>query len=187
MRYLAFVFLSLALAGCGSSPSELQYYRLPAVAAKAPVVDSSKVLVIEPVMVASYLNSNALVYQNNEVNLQLTRTHQWAEALDQQLTRNLQAHLSGALTDWRVTQQVSSPSDSRLTVQVTQFHTTADGVVLISGQAHVLTGAVVKQMPFELQLPIADDGYDEVVKTLGQGWGQVAAQIAAAITESPSS
>ncbi|MBY0419673.1 MAG: ABC-type transport auxiliary lipoprotein family protein [Pararheinheimera sp.] len=178
MRYLAFVFLSLALAGCSSSPAELQYYRLPAVAAKAPVVDSSKVLVIEPVMVASYLNSNALVYQNNEVNLQLTRTHQWAEALDQQLTRNLQAHLSASLSDWRVTQQVSSPSDSRLTVQVTQFHTTADGVVLISGQAHLLTGAVVKQMPFELQLAIADDGYDEVVKKLGEGWAQVAAQIA---------
>ena len=66
MRYLAFVFLSLAVAGCGSSPAELQYYRLPAVAAKAPVVESTKVLVVEPVMVASYLNSNALVYQNNE-------------------------------------------------------------------------------------------------------------------------
>ena len=52
MRYLAFVFLSLAVAGCGSSPSEMQYYRLPAVAAKAPVVDSAQVLVIEPVMVA---------------------------------------------------------------------------------------------------------------------------------------
>jgi len=187
MRYLAFVFLSLAVAGCGSSPSELQYYRLPAVAVKAPQVDSAKVLVIEPVMVASYLNSNALVYQNNAVNLQLTRTHQWAEALDQQLTRNLQAHLSGVLTDWRVTQQVSSASDSRLTVQVTQFHTTADGQVLISGQAHLLTGAAVKQLPFELQLPIADDGYDEVVKTLGEGWSQVAVQIAAMITENPAS
>ena len=182
MRYLAFVFLSLAVAGCGSSPSEMQYYRLPAVAAKAPVVDSAQVLVIEPVMVASYLNSNSLVYQNNEVNLQLTRSHQWAEALDQQLTRNLQAHLSGVLTDWRVTQQVSSPADSRLTVQVTQFHTTADGQVLISGQAHLLTGSVVKQLPFELQLAIADDGYDEVVKTLGQGWSQVAAQIATLVT-----
>jgi len=178
MRYLASVCLSLALAGCGSSPAELQYYRLPAVAAKAPVVGSSKVLVVEPVMVASYLNSNALVYQNNEVNLQLTRTHQWAEALDQQLSRNLQAHLSAVLTDWRVTQQVTGAGDSRLTVQVTQFHTTADGVVLISGQAHLLSGTVVKQMPFELQLAIADDGYDEVVKTLGQGWGQVAIQIA---------
>ncbi|WP_233080469.1 ABC-type transport auxiliary lipoprotein family protein [Rheinheimera soli] len=185
MRYLAFVFLSLALAGCGSSPSELQYYRLPAVAVKAPQGDSSKVLVIEPVMVASYLNSNALVYQNNAVNLQLTRTHQWAEALDQQLTRNLLAHLSAALTDWRVTQQVNSSADSRLTVQVTQFHTTADGLVLISGQAHLLTGAVVKQMPFELELPIADDGYDEVVKSLGEGWSQVASQIAVMITESP--
>jgi hypothetical protein len=183
MRYLASVCLSLALAGCGSSPAELQYYRLPAVAVKAPVVDSSKVLVVEPVMVASYLNSNALVYQNNAVNLQLTRTHQWAEALDQQLTRNLQAHLSGALTDWRVTQQVSSSADSRLTVQVTQFHTTADGVVLISGQAHLLSGEVVKQLPFELQLPIADDGYDEVVKTLGEGWGQVATQIAASLQQ----
>ncbi|RVT46109.1 hypothetical protein EMM73_10415 [Rheinheimera sediminis] len=187
MRYLVFVFLSLSLAGCGSSASQLQYYRLPAVAVKAPQVDSSKVLVIEPVMVASYLNSNALVYQNNAVNLQLTRTHQWAEALDQQLSRNLQAHLSAALTDWRVTQQVSSSGDSRLTVQVTQFHTTADGQVLISGQAHVLSGAVVRQLPFELQLPIADDGYDEVVKTLGEGWSQVASQIAVMITESPAS
>jgi len=181
MRYLASIFLSLLVAGCGSSPAELQYYRLPAVAVKAPQVDSNKVLVVEPVIVASYLNSNALVYQNNEVNLQLTRLHQWAEALDQQLSRNLQAHLSAALPDWRVTQQVSSPGDSRLTVQVTQFHTTADGLVLISGQASLLKGEVVKQLPFELQLPIADDGYDEVVKTLGQGWSQVATEIATVV------
>ena len=187
MRYLASIFLSLLATGCGSSPAELQYYRLPAVAAKAPVVESTKVLVVEPVIVASYLNSNALVYQNNLVNLQLTRLHQWAEALDQQLTRNLQAHLSATLTDWRVTQQVSAPSDSRLTVQVSQFHTTADGQVLISGQASLLQGVTVKQLPFELQLPIADDGYDEVVRTLGEGWSQVAAQIAAMLTESPAS
>lgn len=185
MRYLAYLTLSLTLAGCGSTPAALQFYRLPAVAAKAPVVDSAKVLVVEPVMVASYLNTSALVYQNNEVNLQLTRTHQWAEALDQQLSRNLQAHLSAALTDWRVTQQVSSSSDSRLTVQVTQFHTTADGQVLISGQAHLLTGAEVKQLPFELQLPVADDGYDEVVKTLGQGWSMVATEIASLVTANP--
>lgn len=185
MRYSASVVLCLILAGCGSSPAELQYYRLPAVAVNASPVGSVKVLVIEPVIVASYLNSNALVYQNNAVNLQLTRTHQWAEALDQQLTRNLQAHLSGILTGWRVTQQVSSASDSRLTVQVAQFHTTADGRVLISGQAHLLTGAAVRQIPFELQLPIADDGYDEVVKTLGEGWSQVATKIAAMIATEP--
>jgi uncharacterized lipoprotein YmbA len=177
MRYLAFVLLGLGLAGCSSSPSPLQYYRLPAVAAQAPA-DSTQVLVVEPVMVASYLNSNALVYQHNEVKLQLTRTHQWAEALDQQLSRTLQAHLSVALPQWRVTQQVSGPADSRLTVQVTQFHSTADGQVLISGQASLLSGAVVKQSPFDLQLSVADDGYDAVIKTLGQGWAQVATQIA---------
>ena len=183
MRYVACIFLSLALAACGSSPAELQYYRLPVVAAKAPTVDSNKVLVVEPVIVASYLNSNALVYQNNAVNLHLTRTHQWAEALDQQLSRNLQAHLSAALADWRVTSVVTGPADSRLTVQVSQFHTTADGRVLISGQAHLLKGAVVKQMPFELQLPLAEDGYDEVVKTLGEGWAQVATKIASLLEQ----
>lgn len=187
MRYLAFVFFGLMLAGCSSSPAQLQYYRLPAVAVKAPAPQISKVVVIEPVMVASYLNSNALVYQNSPVNLQLTRMHQWAEALDQQLTRNLQAHLSVLLTDWRVTQQVSSPGDSRLTVQVTQFHTTAEGQVLISGQAHLLTGSEVKQLPFELQLPVSGDGYDEVVKTLGEGWAQVASQIATLMSESHAS
>lgn len=170
------------LAACSSSV-ELRYYQLPqpAVVSVQPNA-AAPVLYAEPVMVASYLNSNALILQTSAVELHKTTQHQWADPLDQQLQRLLVNGLQQALPAYRVTGQQPSGDTVRLLVQVEQFHGQQQGIVLVSGRFHLLKGDKVHSQSFQLQLPQSDEGYPALVDTLGQGWQQAISQFAAAVS-----
>ncbi len=170
------------LAACSSSV-ELRYYQLPqpAVVSVQPNA-AAPVLYAEPVMVASYLNSNALILQTSAVELHKTTQHQWADPLDQQLQRLLVNGLQQALPAYRVTGQQPGGDAVRLLVQVEQFHGQQQGIVLVSGRFHLLKGDKVQSQSFQLQLPQADEGYPALVDTLGQGWQQAVSQFATAVS-----
>ena len=170
--------LGMTVASGCSSVQELNFYQLPqqpavaaAVAADAPVI------VVEPVMVANYLNTNALILQTSEVQLVKTAQHQWAEALDQQLTRLLQQQLTLTLPEHRVTDRAPQGPQQRLLVQVEQFHGTEQGIVLISGKYSLLNGEHTIQQRFAVELAQPEDGYPSMVATLGAGWQQVVTDI----------
>lgn len=175
-RTVASLMLALGLAvssGC-SSVQELNFYQLPQQAnTEASASMDAAVIVVEPVMVANYLNTNALILQTSDVQLVKTSQHQWAEALDQQLTRLLQQHLTAALPGYRVTDRAPQGPQQRLLVQVEQFHGTEQGMVLISGKYSLVNGAHTIQQRFALELAQPADGYPSMVATLGQGWQQV--------------
>ncbi len=169
------------LAACSSSV-ELRYYQLPQTAVVAePSTASAPVLYVEPVMVASFLNTNALILQTSAVELHKTTQHQWAEALDQQLQRALVNGLQQALPGYRVTSQQPGNDVVRLLVQVDQFHGQQQGIALVSGRFHLLKGDKVQSQSFQLQLPQPEEGYPALVDTLGQGWQQAITQFAAAV------
>jgi uncharacterized lipoprotein YmbA len=172
------------LAGC-SSGIELSYYQLPqpavAEAAVSPV--NAPVLYVEPLLVAAYLNTNALILQQSAVQLHKTSQHQWAEALDQQLQRLLVHGLQQALPAYRVTAQQSPANAVRLLVQVEQFHGQQNGQVLVSGRFHLLSGEQSRSQSFALSLPQPAEGYPAMVATLGQGWQQAIDQFAQAIQQ----
>jgi hypothetical protein len=157
---------------------ELNYYQLPqqAYSASTVAIDAA-VLVVEPVMVANYLNTNALILQTSEVQLVKTNQQQWAEALDQQLTRLLQQQLSAALPGYRVTDRAPEGPHQRLLVQVEQFHGTEQGQILLSGKYSVVNAEQTIQQRFALELAQPEDGYPSMVATLGLGWQQVVTNI----------
>jgi uncharacterized protein len=179
-RTVATLMMALGVtvsSGC-SSVQELNFYQLPQQAntAASASMDAS-VILIEPVMVANYLNTNALILQTSDVQLVKTSQHQWAEALDQQLTRLLQQQLTTALPGHRVTDRAPQGSQQRLLVQVEQFHGTEQGRVLISGKYSVVNGEHTIQQRFALELAQPEDGYPSLVATLGTGWQQVVTEI----------
>lgn len=179
-RTTATLFMVLGLgasSGC-SSVQELNFYQLPqqATIAAAVAIDAP-VIVVEPVMVANYLNTNALILQTSQVQLVKTNQQQWAEALDQQLTRLLQQQLTAALPNHRVTDRAPQGPQQRLLVQVEQFHGTEQGMVLISGKVSVVNGEHTIQQRFALELAQPEAGYPSMVATLGAGWQQVVTDI----------
>lgn len=183
-RQATVVALLGMLVGCSSAVT-INYFQLPqpAISASSPAPDAA-VLVVEPVMVANYLNSNSLIVQSSEVQLVKTSQQQWAEALDQQLNRMLIRTLAAELPGYRVTEQ-PLPGAQRLLVQVEQFHGTLAGTVMLSGRFSLLPaqGAAglqqgIIQQQFQLQMPQAEDGYPALVAALGELWQRQGKDIA---------
>jgi uncharacterized protein len=179
-RTVASLMMALGFAaasGC-SSVQELNFYQLPQQAntVTSASIDAA-VIVVEPVMVANYLNTNALILQTSDVQLVKTNQQQWAEALDQQLTRLLQQQLTATLPGHRVTDRAPQGPQQRLLVQVEQFHGTEQGMVLISGKYSLVNGEQTIQQRFALELAQPEAGYPSMVATLGAGWQQVVTEI----------
>ncbi|MDX5407637.1 MAG: ABC-type transport auxiliary lipoprotein family protein [Chromatiaceae bacterium] len=180
----------LVLTAC-SSPSSSYFYQLPApsqnqlapgVTMDKQAADNShadKSLFIEPVKVASYLSGRGLVLQTSAVELVMARQHLWAEALDQQLQRQLRQHLSQLAPAYAVQLQPGAHS-TRLWLQLDSFHGSADGYALLSG--HFLLSGQPLSQPFSYRVPLTDDGYPALVAALGQGVQQLSQQIAAQLT-----
>lgn len=172
----------LVLTAC-SSPATTHFYQLPA-PSDGTTENSSvdKSLFIEPVKVAPYLNGRGLVLQTSAVELVMARQHLWAEALDQQLQRQLRQHLSQLAPAYAVQLQLqpAGSHSTRLWLQLDSFHGSADGYALLSG--HFLLSDQPLSQPFSYRVPLADDGYPALVAALGQGVQQLSQQIAAQLT-----
>lgn len=182
----AIAALGLLLFGCSTVVS-INYFQLPQpeISVVSPATNAP-VLVVEPVMVASYLNTNALILQTSAVQLVKTQQQQWAEALDQQLSRILLRTLVAELPGYRVTER-AVPGAPRLLVQVEQFHGTEQGTVLLSGRFSLMPGqgatlvggqSGIIQQQFQLQMPQADDGYPALVAALSELWQRQGKDIA---------
>jgi uncharacterized lipoprotein YmbA len=183
----------LGLSAC-SSVVELKYYQLPVPASSSENTASNDaaVLILEPVMVANYLNTNALILQTSQVELHRTQQHQWLEALDQQLNRILVSELQAKLGNMSVTTaefavKSATPSAKRLLVQIAEFHGTEQGMVIFSGRYSWLGGSEggVQLRQFRIELPQPEEGYPSMVKTMGAAVSQLSEQIADQLQSQP--
>ncbi|KAA9001394.1 membrane integrity-associated transporter subunit PqiC [Affinibrenneria salicis] len=174
--------LVLLVSAC-SSNTQKTYYQLPlAAAGSAPVSvgrdANHRQLWIEHIALADYLGGNGLVYQTNDVQYVLATNNLWASPLEQQLQQTLVANLSAGLPGWVVTTSPPAGEPDTLNVTVNGFHGRYDGRVVVQGEWLLNQRGHLIRHPFNIILAQHDDGYDALVKTLAQGWQQVAADIA---------
>ncbi|MCL2895513.1 membrane integrity-associated transporter subunit PqiC [Brenneria tiliae] len=172
--------LALLLTAC-SGGSQKTYYQLPsAPEAVAPVekTQNGRQLWLEHVSVADYLANAGLVYQTNDVQYVIASNNLWASPLDQQLQQSLVANLGRSMPGWLVTTQPQGGEQSVLNITVTAFHGRYDGNVVIGGEWVLNHHGQVRKQPFNVVLPQSEDGYDALVRTLAQGWREVAQSIA---------
>ncbi|MCW1971824.1 UNVERIFIED_ORG: hypothetical protein FHW05_000638 [Pantoea agglomerans] len=176
------VFLAaLALSAC-SSTVNTTYYQLPSGAASMQVISSEAnaqpTLWVQQVVVPDYLAGNGLVYQTSDVKYVIAANNLWASPLDQQLQQTMITNLTKALPGRLVTQTLMGQEHDTLNITVNDFQGRYDGKAVISGQWTLEHQGRFKKQAFNLVLPQQEDGYDALVKTLAQGWQQIAQQIA---------
>ncbi|WP_417314755.1 membrane integrity-associated transporter subunit PqiC [Enterobacter sp.] len=179
----------LLLTACSSGVDNKSYYQLP-VATQTGVQSSTasqgnRLLWVEQVNVPDYLAGNGVVYQTSDVKYVIAANNLWASPLDQQLRNTLVANLGNQLPGWVVASQPLGSDQDTLNVTVTGFHGRYDGKVIISGEWLLNHQGQLIKRPFHLELKQQQDGYDEMVKVLAQGWAQEAASIAREISTLP--
>lgn len=169
------IALLLGLTGC-ASPSAPSYYQLPLPeAAPGSIAADAVAVYVAPVQVASYLNGRGLVLATSEVELAIARQHLWAEALDQQLQRQLRQRLQLLRPDLSMLMQ-SQNNALKLAISVERFYGQADGTALFSGRYTL--SSKTGSSAFQFTVPLQQDGYPALVTALSQAVQQLSEQIA---------
>lgn len=183
MRKWLPVLIAALLSACSSSDEGKTYYQLPAgQQSLSPSSSQGKQLLwVEQVAIPDYLAGNGVVYQTTDVQFNIANSNLWASPLDQQLRNTLVANLSSQLPGWVVSSTPLGSEQQVLNVNVTAFHGRYDGRVIVSGEWLLNNQGERVKRPFHIELKQQQDGYDAMVKTLGQAWQQEAQMMAAEI------
>lgn len=184
MRKWLLVLIAALLSACSSSDEGKTYYQLPAgpqALSSQTTSQGRQLLWVEQVTIPDYLAGNGVVYQTTDVQFTIANSNLWASPLDQQLRNTLVANLSSQLPGWVVSSTPLGSEQQVLNVNVTGFHGRYDGRVIVSGEWLLNSQGELVKRPFNIELKQQQDGYDAMVKMLGQAWQQEAQSIAAEI------
>lgn len=178
---VSFFAILLFLVACSSPVSDIRYYQL---LAQSPMtIDTSlqQPLSIAPIKVASYLNGSGLVLQQSAVEFSIARQHLWADALEQQLQRQLAEYLLLALPKQPLV-ALNTPKARTLYVEIDRFYASENGQAVVSGRYMVSGIATDTTVPFSFQVALIEDGYPAMVQALSQGWHQLLQELVIALT-----
>ncbi|WP_423185665.1 PqiC family protein [Alishewanella sp. d11] len=173
--------LLVCLVGCSSPTNDIRYYQL---VTKTPLQVNNEIqqpLTVAPIKVANYLNGSGLVLRQSAVEFNVARQHLWADALEQQLQRQLLEYLLLALPNQTIT-AFNTPGARTLQLDIHRFYADEQGQATVSGYYTLSSIGTVTSTPFAYQVALADDGYPAMVQALSQGWQQLLQDLVMALT-----
>ena len=192
--HVAIMICWLALAGCLGGPSgPTNFYMLsplsPTQAGTSAATAEGRIRIgLATVVIPEYLNRNEIVFNLDNTVYQLAEFNQWAEPLNDNLTRVLAENLTNLLhedsIDVFLASDSSIPADYRLEVDVLRLDGNLGGqVVLISQWALLETEQdnLILMRRAEYQEPAADNTYKGLVLATSRTIETLSRDIAAAI------
>jgi len=175
-KHVAIIFLTLALMGClgGQSPPT-NFYMLsalsPSQAGTAPAPAEARIHIgLETVVMAEYLNRNEIVLNLDNTIYRLAEFNQWAEPLNDNMTRVLEENLTKLLQSESIevfmASESSIPLDYRLEVDVLRLDGNLGDQVTLVVQWALLEAAedgLIRMRRLEYHEKAADETVKELV------------------------
>lgn len=188
LPFMLLVFF-LSLTGCATGGTSPERYTLPEGSeAQGPVTAkrsnaAHSMLILDSMELASYLESQGIILQSDDIRVREASSHLWAESLKRQLDRGLRQRLANRLPNTRVLENGNSADALHLRVNVDQFQGRYDGLAVVSGRWRLYddSGELLTLEPFNVTQALERDGYPALVRALGRAWDQVAGDIAKGI------
>ena len=179
MRMITLAVVML-LTACSSTPA-INYYQLPPVVSQSSALQQKqKLLFVEPVQVATFLNGRGLVMQLSEFELVMARQHVWAEPLAAQLQRQVRDRILAHNPAYKAATR-AEVATVQLRIAIDGFHGSGDGYAIVSG--HFAINAVNALQAFSFRVALQQDGYPALVSALAEGVQQLSMQIARQLPE----
>ncbi len=192
--HVTIMICSLALAGCLGGPSApTNFYMLspwsPSQAGTATASAEGRIRIgLATVVVPEYLNRNEIVVNLDNTVYRLAEFNQWAEPLNDNLTRvlaeNLTNLLRGDSIDVFLASDSSIPTDYRLEVDVLRLDGNLGGQVALISQWALLEAEedeLILMRRSKYQEPAADNTYKGLVLAQSRTVEKLSRDIAAAI------
>ena len=193
-KHISILFVSLALAGCLGGPSPpTNFYMLSPLSlsqkgASAADAEARVHIGLETVVVAEYLNRNEIVINVDNTVYQLAEFNQWAEPLDENLTRVLEENLTNLLRGDSIevflASESSIPFDYRLEVDVLRLDGNLGDQVTLVAQWALLEAEedeLIRMRRSEYQEQAVDNTYRELVLAKSRTLEKFCRDMAAAV------
>ena len=193
-KYLAMMICWLALAGClGGASSPTNFYMLSPLSQAQPgstaATTEGRIRIgLVTVAVPEYLNRNVIVVNLDNTVYQLAEFNQWAEPLNENLTRVIEENLTnlfrGDAIDVFLASDSSIPSDYQLEVDVLRLDGNLGDQVTLVAQWALLEpeeGDLILMRRSEYQEPVADNTYKGLVMAKSRTIEKMSQDMAAAI------
>jgi uncharacterized lipoprotein YmbA len=193
-EHLAIMILWPALVGCLGGPSAPTNFYMLSVLSPSPAGSSAASaegrirIGLATVVVAEYLSRNEIVINLDNTVYRLAEFNQWAEPLNDNLTRvlaeNLTNLLRNDLIDVFLASDSSIPSDYRLEVDVIRLDGNLGDQVTLVAQWALLEGEeddLILMRRSEYQEPTADNTYKGLVMAKSRTIEKFSRDMAAAI------
>ena len=176
------------LSACGSNPPpETQYFVLtPHAQTNIPTSENSnKIVVLEPIKLAEFLDQPGIVMQTNSHQIKVAHYHRWAEPLKINIRRFIADTLNGNLRNSVVQDEINVDEDVlSLKITVDQFNGKTDGSAILSGNWKLIdesNNIVLKTNTYSYNASLSNDGYTELVNQLAHNLEQLSSDLAKAI------
>ncbi len=164
MKALLPVLLLLLGACAGKAPPEHHTYLLrPPPMGALP--ESREPVLLQPVVVAPYLDRKGIVLQMSEARIRTARHHEWAEPLDEAVGRYLQVGIANAAgRPVEMSPLTTGSAGVEVRVRIHRLHGDARGEVRLAAEWSVRSPAGGRSLhDFVLDQRQADDGYPALV------------------------
>jgi len=174
MKKLIITSLLLLLVGCSSNVPNRAYYQLisdfdSSKNAQSQVVN--KVIVVEPISLASYLDTTGIVYQTNQIEFSTANNNLWLTPLSNQIQQRVVQDLSALLPGYLVTTNQTTQPAIKVKLFIDGFNGSYTGDAIIKGHWMItdLKDKVTLKY-FDFKIRLAESGYPTLVKALSTGW-----------------
>lgn len=181
------IFVLFVLAGCGASPTVIQYYVIDPVPVTAVAQLEGKSVQILDLKLPQYLERFQLARRIGDNRLVFESNQQWGENLRKNLYRTLARNLSGLLgtadLGTPISRSLSQP-DYVLRVSIESFEQGADGRVQLSARYQISRGETLITRDYQSRVDRdSGDRFGAMVTDMRDLFGAFSKDIATTISQ----
>jgi len=189
-RFFIALFV-LVLSACATSPKKIHYYQLSSTNSlpvtkqsnEQDLSSKSALVVLQPLGLASYLRRQGIVMETSAHQLQISSRHQWAEGLQNAITRLVLNGLSVQLSNFRFENNDrlnGGEANYQLKISLEQFHIGRDSQTITSGHFWLFDQQqkLIVKKAFSLNRTLRKDGYEQAVDQLEKSLQELVKMIA---------
>ncbi|RBW46896.1 hypothetical protein DS885_05965 [Psychromonas sp. B3M02] len=168
------LILVIFITGCSNNEVQQDSLFLLPENTTAAIANNSLPMLLVSTNLDTYLDQASLVYRVSDTKVVLAKHNSWAHQLSEQINQRMVANLrTNQSTYWPVERNTSMQltNQPKLQIHFTKFNGAFTGDAELSGEWLLIDaqGQLIKSDYFQINKPLKETGYEELVIALAQG------------------
>ncbi|MDN2664119.1 membrane integrity-associated transporter subunit PqiC [Psychromonas sp. 14N.309.X.WAT.B.A12] len=176
------LILVIFIAGCSSNVEQQNSLFLLPENTTAAIANNSLPMLLVSTNLDTYLDQASLVYRVSDTKIVLAKHNRWAHQISEQINQRMVTNLrTNQGTFWPIERNASIQLTNQPSLQIhfSKFNGVFTGDAELSGEWLLIDGQgnLIKSDNFQINMPLQESGYDQLVFALTQGLNQLSEMI----------